>query len=93
MFRENPIGVLILALCSVVGIVLVWQIITGERLSYDGPRWLVWVLGALMLGGSLYMLFASRIRGEDQQWPSPTAGRKPMWRSLWDRLRGRNDQP
>ncbi len=88
MFRDNPIGVLILAVCGIVGAVLIWQIVTGERLTYDGPRWLIWVLAALMLGGSLYAIFAGRIRGEDQQWPNPNAGRKPLWRSVWDRIRG-----
>ncbi len=92
MFRDNPIGVLILALCGVVGLVLVWQIITGERLEYNGPTWLIWVLAAIMLGGSLYMLFANVIRREDQQWPNPGAGRKPLWRSVWDRIRGTDSQ-
>ena len=90
MFRDNPIGVLILALCGVVAIVLIWQIATGERLTYDGPSWVIWVLGIIMLGGSLYAIFGDRIRGESgDQWPSPTAGHKPLWRSIWDRIRGK----
>jgi hypothetical protein len=90
MFRDNPIGVLILALCGVVGIVLIWQIATGERLSYDGPNWVIWILGIVMLGGVLYGIFGDRIRGESgNQWPSPTAGHKSLWRSIWDRIRGR----
>ncbi|CAN5686002.1 hypothetical protein BH23CHL4_BH23CHL4_28740 [soil metagenome] len=90
MFRDNPIGVLILALCGVVGIVLIWQIATGERLSYDGPNWLIWILGIVLVGGSLYAIFGDRIRGESgNQWPSPTSGRKSLWRSIWDRIRGR----
>ncbi|MBX3070839.1 MAG: hypothetical protein KF883_10105 [Thermomicrobiales bacterium] len=88
MFRSNPIGVLILALCGVAAVVLVWQIITGERLEYTGPTWLIWVLAAVLVGGSLYMLVASRIRREDQQWPNPNAGQKSLWRSAWDRIRG-----
>ncbi|CAN5705461.1 hypothetical protein BH23CHL5_BH23CHL5_27900 [soil metagenome] len=87
MFRDNPIGVVILALCGVAGIVIIWQIITGERLRYNGPDWLAWILGIVIVGGSLYMIFEARIRGRDQQWPNPGAGR----RSLWDRIRGKND--
>ncbi len=92
MFRDNPIGVLILGLCSVVGLVLVWQIITGERLRYNGPGWLVWVLAIVMIGGSLYFMFANRIRGEDKQWPNPGAGQKSFWQSIRDRLPGSSDK-
>lgn len=69
MFRNNPIGMLILALCGVAILLLVWQIATGERLEYNGPSWLIWILAIFMLGGSLYMLFAGTIfrRGESQQ--------------------------
>ncbi len=90
MFRNNPIGMLILALCGVAILLLVWQIATGERLEYNGPSWLIWILAIFMLGGSLYMLFAGTIfrRGESQQWPDPNAGRKSLWRSIWDRIRG-----
>jgi hypothetical protein len=86
MFRDNPIGVAILAICAFVGVVIVWQIATGERLTYNGPAWLIWILAAILIGGSLYALFQGRIRGEDRQWPNPSSGR----RSLWDRIRGRN---
>jgi len=92
MFRDNPIGVLILAICGVVAAVIVWQIATGERLTYNGPNWLIWVLGAVMIGGSLYAVFSGRIRGEDQQWPNPGAGRKPLWRSIWDKIRGKDEE-
>jgi len=91
MFRDNPIGVLILALCGVVGVVIVWQIVTGERLSYNGPNWLIWILGIILVGGSLYAIFGDRIRGEGNQWPNPNAGRIPLWRSIWDRIRGKSD--
>jgi hypothetical protein len=90
VFRDNLIGVLMLAVCGVVALVIIWQIVTGERLTYDGPGWLIWILAAIIAGGSLYAIFQGRIRGEDQQWPSPTAGRKPLWRSVWDRIRGKD---
>lgn len=88
MFRDNPIGVIILAVCGIGALLLIWQIASGERFTYSGPAWLVWILGIILFGGSLYMLFQGRIRGRDRQWPNPGAGRP----SLWDRLRGRGDQ-
>ena len=90
--RENLIGALLLGLCAIVGGVLVWQIVTGERLSYDGPNWLAWILMALFLGGVLYGLYVSFIRNRgSRQWPDPSTGRP----TIWDWIRGRggdNDQ-
>lgn len=91
MFRDNPIGVLILGLCTVVGVVLMWQIITGDRLRYNGPDWLVWILAIVMLGGSLYFMFANRIRGENKQWPNPSAGQPSLWQRIKARFGGSGD--
>jgi hypothetical protein len=81
--KENLIGVALLALCAVVGGVLVYSIVTGERFEYNGPRWLVWVLAVLFIGGILYGMlqgFSSRWRsGGSPQWPDPGSGRKPWW--------------
>jgi len=55
--RENWIGVLLLALCGVVGGVLVWTIATRATLAYDGPEWIPPVLIVLYVGGLLYSLF------------------------------------
>lgn len=73
--RENLIGLLLLGLCAVAGGVLVWAIVTGGRLEYNGPDWLTWVLGIVFFGGILYGV--SRGRG---QWPHPLSGRRPWWR-------------
>lgn len=88
--KENLIGALLLGLCAVVAGVLVWQIVTGERLSYNGPRWLVWILLAIFLGGSVFGLLRGRIgRGSGPQWPDPQTGRQPWWRRFFG---NRNDQ-
>jgi hypothetical protein len=87
MFRNNPIGIVLVAACCVMIVALLWQIVTGDQLSYNGPNWIVWVLGTVMIGGSLYALFQGKFRKQDQQWPNPGAGR----RTLWDRIRGKND--
>jgi hypothetical protein len=51
---ENLIGTILLAICGVGGAVLIWQILTGNRLTYDGPAWLPPVLGIVMLGAVLW---------------------------------------
>lgn len=86
MFKDNPVGVLLLVASGIVALVIFWQIVSGERLTYTGPQWLIWILAGVMLVGTLYGLFFSKIRGEDQQWPNPGAGQ----RSLWDRIRGKS---
>lgn len=89
--RENLIGLLLLAVCSVVGGVLVWQIVTGERLRYNGPGWLVWVLLIIFVGGSIFGLVRGgglRRLGGGSQWPDPQTGQRsnrPWWRRLFRR--------
>jgi hypothetical protein len=86
--RDNIIGALLLALCAVAGGVLVWSIVTGNELTYSGPAWLAWVLGALFIAGVLYGLwqgFSGRMRsGGPSQWPNPNSGRRPWWK-FWGR--------
>jgi hypothetical protein len=89
---ENVIGLLLLGVCAVVGGVLIWQIVTGERLGYTGPDWLVWILLIVFVGGSLYGLvrgggFGRLRRG--RQWPDPQTGHRPWWRRLFG---GRDDR-
>jgi hypothetical protein len=82
--RENAVGLLLLAVCAVVGGVMVFAIATDTELRYTGPAWLVWVLLALFLGGSLYGLFAGGRLGGGRRWPHPTSGRRPWWQ-FWRR--------
>ena len=55
--RENWVGVALLAVCGVVGGVLLWSIATGTAFGYDGPGWLPPVLMVLYVGGLLYAFF------------------------------------
>lgn len=55
--RENWIGLALLALCGIAGGVLVWSLVTGTILTYQGPEWLPWVLLVVWAGAVLYMLF------------------------------------
>lgn len=78
--RDNAIGIALLGLCTVVAGALVWQIITGERLRYNGPNWLITVIGILFFGVMLYGLVGGirrMIQGRRQvrQWPDPRTGR------------------
>jgi hypothetical protein len=86
--RGNLIGLIFLLLCAVVGGVLVWSIVTGKRLEYNGPAWLTWVLGALFIGGIVYGMVQGgmgRVRsGGGPQWPNPASGRRPWW-MFWKR--------
>ena len=83
--RENLIGVALLALCTVVGGILVYAITTGVRFRYTGPEWLAWVLAILFIGGSIYGVVASgRFRGKGR-WPEPPGRRWPWQRRDEDR--------
>lgn len=89
--RDNLVGMLLLVLCGVVIAILLWSIVTGERISVSVPPVVGWIIGALFIGGLIYGFTQSglfrRLRGGQggAQWPDPTTGRK----SLWDRLRGK----
>ncbi|MGI9254602.1 MAG: hypothetical protein ACR2J8_12705 [Thermomicrobiales bacterium] len=54
---ENTIGTILLALCSVVAVVLVWEIATGHRFRYAGPGWLPPVIAVVMFGSLLWAWF------------------------------------
>lgn len=86
--RENIIGALLLALCAVAGGIMLYSIVTGNDLEYTGPGWLVWVLGALFIGGVIYGLvqnLSGRFRsGGAPQWPDVGSGRRPWWK-FWAR--------
>ena len=89
--RENLIGILLLALCTVVAGIMVYYIAIGERPSFNVPPAVSWILGIAFFGlliygftqGSLFRRLRGGQRGE--QWPNPGTGQ----RSWWDRLRGR----
>ncbi len=87
--KENLVGVVFLGICAVVVGVVVWEIVTGNRLSYGGPQWLMWVLGAVFFGAIIYGMVQSfgqrRQGGGREQWPNPSAGRKPWWRRIFGR--------
>jgi hypothetical protein len=91
--RENVIGTLLLLLCGVVASILLYSILTGQRLSFDLPPLVMDVLGIAFIGllifGFVRSGFFRRFRGDGgqsgPQWPNPATGQ----RSLWDRLRGR----
>jgi hypothetical protein len=83
--RENAVGFLLLAVCAVVGGVMVVSMATGTELRYTGPAWLAWLLAALFLGASLFGLSRGRHWG-NPRWPDPRTGRRRWWR-----FRGRDD--
>lgn len=87
--KNNLIGLLFVALCAAVAGVFIWEITTGNRLTYHGPRWVLWAVGAVFVGGILYGMlqgFTSRRQGAGRtQWPNPAAGRRPWWRRIFNR--------
>lgn len=86
--RDNLIGIVLLGLCAVVIGALVWQIGSGDRLSFSGPDWLGAALAVIFFGAVVYGLYVAFVQDRGRtEWPNPSAGR----RSLWDRLRGKND--
>jgi hypothetical protein len=81
--RENIIGIALLGLCIAIGGVMVYAIATGTRFHYTGPRWLIWVLMAIFVGGLLYGLVNAR---GGRRWPDPRSGRGG-WRRWFGRGR------
>ena len=80
--REDLVGILLLACCLGVGGVLVYSIATGTRFRYNGPEWLVPLLGLVFLGGVVYSLVSNIRRGG--RWPDPRTG-QGRWRWPWSR--------
>jgi hypothetical protein len=84
--RENAIGILLLGLCTFMGGVLVYSIVTGTRFEYTGPSWLMVIISILFTGAVLYGLFAGT-RGRWRRpgrWPHPMTGQKG-WRNRSDK--------
>jgi hypothetical protein len=81
--KENLIGVALLALCVAIGGVMLWSIVTGQELVYNGPRWLSVALGVLFFGAIAYGI-VKNVRGRREsggapQWPDPSSGGPPWW--------------
>lgn len=91
MDRDNLVGFVFLGICGVVGGILVYSIMTGERITLNIPPILTIVLVVFFVGAMIYGFFGSgrfrrgADRGTGSQWPDPNSGRK----TLWDRVRGR----
>lgn len=87
--RDNAVGLLLLALCAVIAVVMIRAIITGEPPEVNLPAWAVWPLGAIFVGGLLFGIFRQfrdrRSSGGGHAWPDPLTGEK----TLRDRLPGR----
>lgn len=89
--RENAVGLILLGACAVVAGVMIYAIVTGERIRIDAPGYIAAPLTILFIGLVLFGLFRN-VRGgsgagSGRSWPHPQSGS----RSLWDRLRGRRD--
>lgn len=82
--RENAVGFLLLGLCTAVGGVLVYAIVTGERFRFTGPGWLGVLLLVVFVGASLYGLF-----GPGRRWPDPFTG---LLRRRWPWKRRQDDK-
>jgi hypothetical protein len=87
--KDNLVGLVFVAVCAVVAGVVVWEIATGNRITYHGPRWFLWVLGGIFAAGILYGVIQSfsgrRQGGGMTQWPNPAAGRRPWWKRIFHR--------
>lgn len=90
MFKgDNLIGVLLAGLCLVAAGLIIWAMATDRELTYNGPSWLPWILGGVILIGSIWGIWQGRHPGGGKQWPHPQSGQ----RSLLDRVRGKKDDP
>lgn len=87
MDRDNLVGIILLGLCAFVAFIGGYAIVTGNRLTYTGPTWILTVLSVFLIGAFIYMLVgafrARRRSGGGQQWPNPTTGNRPWWRNIW----------
>ncbi len=85
--RDNAIGFLLLGLCIAAGGVMVFAIVTGTELRYNGPAWVGWILFAAFIGAIGYGLLSRRMGGrkfgQGPQWPDPRTGHRPWWRRLF----------
>ena len=85
--RDNAIGIMLLGACTVVAVILMYAIVTGEQLRVDFPPYISWPLGIAFVGLILYGLFSNfrdrRSSGRGHSWPNPQTGDK----TLGDRFR------
>lgn len=88
--RENAVGVILLGASAVVAGIMIYAIVTGQRIELSAPAYVTVPLAIVFIGLVLFGLFRNMRgtgAGSGRSWPNPQAGS----RSLWDRIRGRRD--
>ncbi len=75
MGRDDIIGVIFVGLCTVIGAVLVYSIVTGQRFRFTGPYWTGTALAVVFAGAIIYSLVTTFRR----RWPDPRTGRGRRW--------------
>lgn len=75
MSRDDIIGVVFVGLCTVIGAVLVYSIITGQRLRFSGPDWVGTALAVIFFAAVIYGLVTTARR----RWPNPMTGQGRRW--------------
>jgi hypothetical protein len=63
--RDNFIGIVLLALCGIVAVVLLYSIGTGTRFRWEGPGWVATALLIFFIGASIYLF----VRQPGRRWP------------------------
>ena len=79
--RENAIGIILLAACAVVAVVLLYSIGSGTRFRFTGPSWVGTALVILFIGATVWG-FVSR---PGRRWPWQR--KEPDEHDLRDRTR------
>jgi hypothetical protein len=88
--RENAVGIILLGACAVVAGIMIYAIVTGQRITFSAPAYVTVPLTIVFIGLVLFGLFRNMRgtgAGRGRAWPNPQTGT----RSLWDRIRGRRD--
>lgn len=75
MDRNNIVGVVFVGLCTAIGAVLVYSIVTGQRFRFTGPDWAGTALAVVFFAGIIYSLVLTFRR----RWPNPMTGQGRRW--------------
>src|SRR3712207_4263289 len=75
MSRDDIIGVIFVGLCTVIGAVLVYSIVTGQRLRFTGPDWVGTALAVIFFAAIIYSLVTPFRR----RCPNPMTGQGRRW--------------